>query len=553
MFLTEVMLSGLTREVTGGTVAEYGGEAIDLAPPWPRRTMVELVAEQAGVPAERLLERDAAAALAARHALAVRPEMTAGHLLGALFEALVEPGLVQPTFVTQFPVELSPLARRNDRDPRFVDRFELIVARQEIANAFSELNDPEDLRARRRVFLSLISAISLLGVTIGVATLNIVLAVMTGFEQDLRDKILGFNPHIVVVSYSGPIEGKPGLVERVRAVDGVVAAAPFIYGQAMLTVGRNVSGVVVRGIDPGAAGAVVDVEHHIEQGSLAGLAVPHRVTLPPEEGGGTVELSGLLLGRELARQLGVAPGDVVTVVSPLGTRGPTGMVPRVKRFVLAGLFDSGLYDYDTTLAYMAVPDAQRFFDLHDGITGIEVRVRDIYAARGVARAIEAALGGFPYRARDWMEVNRNLFSALKLEKVVYGIVLCLIVVVAAFNILASLTMVVKEKRRDIAILKSMGGSNRSIGRIFILNGAVIGVAGTLLGNLLGLGGCWLLAHYRFVELPKDVFLVTTLPVRMDPINFLVVATVSVGICVVAALSPARRAASLVPVEVIRYE
>ena len=373
---------------------------------------------------------------------------------------------------------------------------------------------------------------------------------MTGFEQDLRDKILGFNPHIVVVSYSGPIEGNGGIVERVRAVDGVVAAAPFVYGQAMLTVGRNVSGVVVRGIDPGAAGAVVDVERHIEHGSLAALAVPHRVTLPPEEGGGTVELSGLLVGRELARQLGVAPGDVVSVVSPLGTRGPTGMVPRVKRFVVAGLFDSGLYDYDTTLTYMAVPDAQRFFDLREGVTGIEVRVRDIYAARGVARAIETAL---PYRARDWMEVNRNLFSALKLEKVVYGIVLCLIVVVAAFNILASLTMVVKEKRRDIAILKSMGGSNASIGRIFILNGAVIGVAGTLLGNLLGLGGCWLLAHYRFVELPKDVFLVTTLPVRMDPINFLVVATVSVGICVIAALSPARRAASLVPVEVIRYE
>jgi len=182
-----------------------------------------------------------------------------------------------------------------------------------------------------------------------------------------------------------------------------------------------------------------------------------------------------------------------------------------------------------------------------------VRVQDVYAARGVARHIEEALGGFPYRARDWMEVNRNLFSALKLEKVVYGIVLCLIVVVAAFNILATLTMVVKEKRRDIAVLKSMGGSSPSIGRIFILNGAVIGVAGTVLGNVLGLGGCWLLARYQFVELPKDVFLVTTLPVRVDPVNFVVVAAVSVAICVVAALSPARRAASLVPVEVIRYE
>jgi len=409
------------------------------------------------------------------------------------------------------------------------------------------------LRARRRTFLSLISLISLLGVTIGVATLDIVLAVMTGFEQDLRDKILGMNPHIVVVSYGGPLAGDPSLVERTRAVAGVVAAEPFVYGQAMLAVGRSAAGVVVRGIDPQMAGAVVDLERHLESGTLAALAHPYPITLPPEEGGTKVELPGLLIGAELARQLGVGTGDVVNLISPLGTPGPAGVVPRIKRFVVAGLFDSGMFDYDTTLAYMALPDAQRFFDMKGAVTGIEVRVRSVYDARTVARAIEAALGGFPYRARDWMEVNRNLFSALKLEKVVYGIVLCLIVVVAAFNILATLTMVVKEKRRDIAVLKSMGGSSASIGRIFILNGAVIGVAGTVLGNLLGLAGCWLLARYQFIELPKDVFLVTTLPVRFDPVNFAVVATVSIAICVVAALSPARRAASLVPVEVIRYE
>jgi len=410
------------------------------------------------------------------------------------------------------------------------------------------------LRARRRVaFLSLISLISLLGVTIGVATLDIVLAVMTGFEQDLRDKILGFNPHVVVVSYGSALPGDAATVDKVRAVPGVVAAAPFVYGQAMLTVGRSAAGVVVRGVDPVAAGAVVDVERHLESGSLAALAAPHPVKLAPEEGGGTVELSGVLLGAELARQLGVAAGDVVSLVSPLGAPGPGGMVPRIKRFVLAGVFDSGMYDYDTTLAYLALPDAQRFFDMKEGVSGIEVRVGDIYAAREVARRIEQALGGFPYRARDWMEINRNLFSALKLEKVVYGIVLCLIVVVAAFNILATLTMVVKEKRRDIAVLKSMGGSSGSIGRIFILNGAVIGVAGTALGNLLGLAGCWLLARYQFIELPKDVFLVTTVPVRMDLANFLIVAAVSIAICIIAAVSPARRAASLVPVEVIRYE
>lgn len=410
------------------------------------------------------------------------------------------------------------------------------------------------LRARRRAaLLSLISTLSLAGVTIGVATLLIVLAVMTGLEHELRQKILGFNPHVTVVSYGGGLENWEQAVETVRAVPDVTAASPVLYGQAMLGLGRSVSGVVVRGIDPATADGVIDVGRHMTSGSLAALGTPQEITLPEDEGGGRVELPSLLIGQELARQLGVGPGDVLNVISPLGTPGPAGMVPRMKRFVLAGVFDSGMFDYDTTLAYMALPDAQMFFDMGDTVSGIELRVTDVYAAREAARAVETALGGFPYRARDWMEVNRNLFSALKLEKVVYGIVLALIVVVAAFNILASLTMVVKEKRRDIAILKSMGASNGAIGRIFILNGAVIGLAGTVLGNALGLAGCWLLARYQFVELPKDVFLVTTLPVRMEPLNFLVVGLVSVGICLLAALSPARRAASLVPVEVIRYE
>src|SRR5437762_645555 len=211
MALTEEMLVGLAHEVAGGTTLPYGGEAIDLARPWPRRTMAELVSEHASLPAERVLERELLAPLAASHGITTHPSASAGHLLAAVFETVVEPLLVQPIFVTQFPLELSPLARRNDRDPRFVDRFELFVGLRY-------------LRARRRTFLSLISLISLLGVTIGVATLDIVLAVMTGFEQDLRDKILGMNPHIVVVSYGGPLAGDPALVERTRAVAGVVAA-----------------------------------------------------------------------------------------------------------------------------------------------------------------------------------------------------------------------------------------------------------------------------------------------------------------------------------------
>jgi lipoprotein-releasing system permease protein len=409
------------------------------------------------------------------------------------------------------------------------------------------------LRSRRRSFLSLISALSLAGVTIGVATLLIVLAVMTGLEYELRSKILGFNPHVTLASFSGGLGDWQDVLGRVRQVPNVKAAAPVIYGQAMVGIGRSVSGVIVRGIDPAEAAGVIDVGSHLRSGTLAELGRPQRITLPDDEGGGEVELPGILLGQELARQLAVGPGDVLNVISPLGTPGPTGMVPRMKRFVLVGVFDSGMFEYDTSLAYMNLPDAQRFFDQDDTVSAIEVRVDDVYDARETARRVEHALGGFPYRARDWMEVNRNLFSALKLEKVVYGIVLALIVVVAAFNILASLTMVVKEKRRDIAILKSMGASSGAIGRIFILNGSVIGLAGTVLGNLLGLGGCWLLARYQFVDLPKDVFLVNTLPIRIDPVNFLVVALVSMAICLVAALAPARRAASLVPVEVIRYE
>jgi lipoprotein-releasing system permease protein len=410
------------------------------------------------------------------------------------------------------------------------------------------------LRSRRRhVPLSLISAISLAGVTIGVATLLIVLGVMTGMEHDLRDKILGFNPHITVTSFSGPMDDWRDAVARVRTVDGVVAAGPVVYGQGMVAIGRSVSGVVVRAIDPAAGDVVVDVAHHLKKGSVEALAKPQEVTLPPEEGGGHVQLGPLLIGKELARQLGATVGDTVNVISPLGTPGPTGMVPRIKRFVVVGVFDSGMYDYDLTLTYMALADAQRFFDLRDDVSAIEVRVDDVYAANTVARRIEQTLGGFPFRARDWMEANRNIFAALKLQTVVSGIVLCLIVVVAAFNILATLTMVVKEKRRDIAILKSMGASSGAIARLFVLKGAVIGVSGTLAGTLLGLLGCWVLRSYQFVELPKDVFLFDALPVDINPVNFLLVGAVSIAICILAALSPARRAASLVPVEVIRYE
>ncbi|MFQ5667337.1 MAG: lipoprotein-releasing ABC transporter permease subunit [Candidatus Binatia bacterium] len=407
------------------------------------------------------------------------------------------------------------------------------------------------LRAKRKeAFISLITVISMLGVVIGVMTLNIVLAVMTGFEEDLRDRILGFNPQVIVLSFNGTILDYQHLVQRIDKVPGVVAAAPFVYGQIMLSAQQHVTGAVVRGVGPGSEG-VIDLQRHLKEGSVAALGRLYDVPLDGGKGA-TVQLPGIIVGKEIARQLGLLVGDPVNVISPIATPTAVGMVPRVKRFVVAGLFDSGMAEYDASLVYMDLASAQRFFDLHESVTGIEVRCADVYRANVVADRIRAALG-FPYRVRDWMQINHNLFSALQLEKTVYFIVLLLIVLVAAFNIVAMLIMVVMEKRKDIAILKSMGATRAGVGRIFVLKGIIIGVVGTLLGNAGGYLACLLLQRYQFIELPKDVFYVNTVPVKMYPEYFAAVTLASLLICLLATLYPARQAARLVPVDVIRYE
>jgi lipoprotein-releasing system permease protein len=407
------------------------------------------------------------------------------------------------------------------------------------------------LRAKRKeAFISLITVISMLGVMIGVMTLNIVLSVMTGFEEDLRDRILGFNPQVVVLSFNGTVTDYDGTVQRIEKVPGVVAAAPFVYGQVMLSAQQNVTGAVVRGVTL-ASEAVIDLQRHLKEGEVAELGQLHAV--PLDEGkNGTIELPGIIIGKDVARQLGLVVGDPVNVISPVATPTAVGMVPRVKRFVVVGRFDSGMAEYDASLVYMDLANAQRFFDLDAAVTGIEVRVDDIYRAKEVADRIAAALG-FPFRVRDWMDVNHNLFSALKLEKTVYFIVLLLIVLVAAFNIVATLIMVVMEKRKDIAILKSMGATRAGVGRIFIFKGMIIGIVGTLIGNVGGYCACWLLKRYQFIELPKDVFYVNTLPVKMYPEYFAAVTVASLLICLLATVYPARQAARLTPVDVIRYE
>jgi lipoprotein-releasing system permease protein len=406
---------------------------------------------------------------------------------------------------------------------------------------------------RREGFISLITAFSTIGVLLGVMTLNIVMAVMTGFEEDLRNRILGFNPHIILSSLGGSIAEYQQAVDKARDVPGVVAAAPIIYGQVMVSSRQSVSGVVVRAVEPAQASAVVNIAAHLKEGSLDDLGREQAVTVREGDEERTVQLSGILMGKELTKQLRVGVGDPISLVSPLhSTPGPLGMVPRLRRFVVVGVFDSGMYDYDATLIYMALTDAQKFFELGDRVTGIEVRVNDVYAAPTTANQLEAILG-LPYQARDWTQINRNIFVALKMEKLLYFVVLLLIILVAAFNIVAMLIMVVMEKRKDIAVLKSLGATSQSIGRIFVYKGIIIGVIGTLLGTLLGYLGCWVLATYEIIELPKDVFYVSTLPVKIYWENFLMVAAASMAICLLATIYPARQAASLAPVEVIRYE
>ncbi len=300
------------------------------------------------------------------------------------------------------------------------------------------------LRARRReAFISLITIFSTVGVAIGVMTLNIVLAVMTGFEEDLRDRIVGFNPHIVVMSDFGPISDVQAVVDAIRAVPGVTRASPFAYGYLMLSTPEHVSGLLVRGVVPDPADAV-DLARHLRQGDLAQLG--RRVAVPLAEGrGDTVELPGIMLGTRLAEELGVSLGGAVNVAIPLPPKSGIS-VPRLQRFAVVGLFNSGMPEYDKAVGYVGLREAQALFGLGPMVSSVEVKVDDLYRAQEIADDIVAALG-VPYRARDWMRANENLFAALRFQKTVYFIVLLLIILVAAFTILATLIMVVMEKRK----------------------------------------------------------------------------------------------------------
>lgn len=397
------------------------------------------------------------------------------------------------------------------------------------------------LAKRKQTFISIITIISIAGVTVGVTALIIVLSVMSGFEKELKDRILGATAHVHVTSLDGSIADPFPLAGRIREVPGVTGASPYVFSQMMISSGAASSGGVLRGVDIGTVGDVTRLPRDIRLGSIEALRRKTPAAMP-----------GAILGRELAGNLGVTVGDVVEILVPGGNVTPLGTFPRVLRVRVGGIFESGMYEYDATFAYISLEEAGRLLGIEGRSTGIEVKVSDIYAAGETAARIRSDLG-YPYWAKDWMQSNRNLFSALKLEKTVMFIILVLIVMVAAFNIISTLIMVVMEKTRDIAVLMTMGATRRTIRRVFALEGLLIGVAGTALGTVLGVGLCDILRRYQFIRLPSDVYYISTLPVLLDPSNILLVSGSSVLICFLATLYPAVQAARIEPAEAIRYE
>jgi len=400
------------------------------------------------------------------------------------------------------------------------------------------------LAKRKQAFISVISLVSTIGVTVGVMAVIIALAVMTGLQQTLRDRILGSQPHIYV-SKPGGIDDYRAEVDKLRAIPHVTGVAPALIGKALITSARGEDFITVKGIDPALEPGVTDISKTMQAGSLAAIARPAPVTADG------VELDGIVLGKDLAQTLGVTVGDTVRLATSLGRLSPLGLSPSVRRLRVAGIFSLGLFEFDSTYGFISLDVAKRMFDKQQ-VDFIQLHVDDIYQAPAIAREVSARIGD-QYYAQDWGQMNKALFSALTLEKLAVSMAIGLIVMVAALNIVASLILLVMEKHRDIAILKTMGASARSITAMFMAQGLLIGAIGTAAGSALGLGVSFFCNKYELIRVPTDVYQVSYMPFIVLAGDFLVVITAAVFICFVATIYPSRQAARLDPAQALRYE
>lgn len=396
------------------------------------------------------------------------------------------------------------------------------------------------------------TAVSIIGVAIGVLALVTVLSVTSGFQQSFEQKVLGVNAHVIIMKYGQDFSEYRDVENKALTEKHVVAASPFVFYEGMLAAGKSMSGSIIKGIDPARSPQVLEVRAAMRVGQVEDLAR----RLPPNDGG--PPLPAIFVGQELAKKLKLKIGDRVRIVSPKTDLDPSawgqkGAGPSTREFRLGGLFYTGFEEYDARLAYVAVKDAQAFFEGQgDVVTGVELKLDDIDAALAVAHTLYKDLGGAPYRVIDWEELNHNLFTALKMQKVAITVILTLIIIVAAFNIIAAMTMLVIGKAKEIAILKSMGMRSAGVARVFQAAGLVMGTIGIGFGLAVGMTTIAILRQYKY-QLDPHVYLIDQLPVKVNLDEVVMTACITLAICFLATLYPALKAAKLPPVEGLRYE
>ncbi len=377
--------------------------------------------------------------------------------------------------------------------------------------------------------------VSISGVSLGVMALIIVISVISGFHEDLQKKILGAQAHAVVLSYTGGIENYNSLIQKLSKKEEIIGYSPFVMGQVLISTNKRSHGVYLRGILPEFDKKTTEIFKHIK------YRYENHNDLP-----------WILIGKELANLLGVLPGDIITVISPMGSIGPLGIIPKAKKFIVTGIFEIGMFEYDANLAITELKIAQEFFEYGNKVTGIQLKLKNIYRADIISENLTKELGE-PYYVKDWMRMNRNLFSALKLEKFAMFVILTLIVIVASFNIISMLMVNVTEKQREVAILKSMGATDKLIRYIFMSQGLFIGFIGTVIGLLGGLLLCEIIKSYDIIKLPADVYYLSKLPVKVNILDILIISISALIISLISTVYPAHRAAKINPVEILRYE